>query len=279
MSYSPLQLAQAFIQAGELADAVNALTQHLEANPGDDAARRLRAQVYLRMHDEGSFCAALDDLSQLSNPTSDDEITKAITLEYLSDFDGALQVIERVWAGHPNDERIAERYFFMLMGGAKWGEAQSLIATMPPTWDWLEKAGDLASEKKDPKQAVIYYTQALENLETQFDTSIDAFARSLKSHTLTKRARSYLMLERFADADADYGTAEALIPDDPTFTFQRSLIAVELRDYERAIALCHAAFEKANDVWREEKILLFRVMPIQSSYSILAKAILSRWAE
>ena len=39
--YNPITLADAFIQAGELDDALDALNQHLEANPSDDDARRV----------------------------------------------------------------------------------------------------------------------------------------------------------------------------------------------------------------------------------------------
>ncbi|MCI0352746.1 MAG: hypothetical protein L0Z53_25270, partial [Acidobacteriales bacterium] len=204
MPYTPLQMAEAFIQAGELLDAADALTQHLEANPSDDAARRLRAQVYLRMRSEEHYHAALADLDQLAAPTLDDEVTRAIALEYLSDMEGAIQAVERARAAYPNDESIAERYFFMLMARRRYAEARALLDTMPQSWDWLEKAGDLASEYEGETQAIQYFSQAIERLETQFDTSADAFAQSIKSNLLAKRAQMYATLGQFTEADSDY---------------------------------------------------------------------------
>ena len=281
MSYSPLQLAEAFIQAGELVDAVDALTQHLEATPGDDAARRLRAQVLIRMRSAENYRAALADLDQLDAPTPDDDVTRAIALEYLeflskslSDLDGAMQAIERASSARPGDERIAERYFYMLEARARWEEARSLLNTMPRTWNWLQKAGDLASEYEGETEAVTYYAQALEHLETQFDTSTDAFAQSIKSHLLSSRAQMYATLGQFREADADYTAAEGLAPDDATLMFWHSFVAAELSDEEQALALCRAALGKASDGWRTQMMETLKVMRDGGRYQVLVDAML-----
>jgi tetratricopeptide (TPR) repeat protein len=274
MPYTPLQMADAFIQAGELSDAVDALTQHLDASPGDDEARRLRAQVYLRLRSDVSYRAALDDLHTLSNSTVDDEITRATALEYLADRDGALQALERARAARPDDERIAERYFFMLLGRAKWAEARSLLDTMPRTWDWLEKAGDLASESEGPAQAIVCYDEALDHLETQFNIEVDAFAQSIKSHILAKRAQMYATAGQFAEADADYASAETLTPDDPMLKFWHSLVVCDMGDEARALVICRAAFDKAGESWRAQMVQTLRVMREGGRYATLADAML-----
>jgi tetratricopeptide (TPR) repeat protein len=282
MAYTPLQLAEVFIQAGELNDAVDALTQHLDSNPDDDSARRLRAQVYLRLRSEAHYRAALADLDLLIAPTPDDDVTRAIALEYLQflaktldDLDGAMQAIERAREARPGDERIAERYFYMLMARARWDEARSLLDTMPRTWDWLQKAGDLASESEGETQAIQYYTQAIEHLETQFDTSADRFAQSIKSHILANRAQMYATLGQFTEADMDYLAAETLTPDDPTLVFWHSFVVAELGDELRALTLCRTALEHAGESWRVQMIETLKVMRDGGRYSELVDAILA----
>ena len=114
MPYSALQLAEAFIQAGELNEAVSALTQHLEANPGDDAARRLRAQVLARMGDD-QLGAALYDLNHIALPRQDDWFWRSIIHERRGDQEGALRILHELYTAKPSDERVAERYFYLLL--------------------------------------------------------------------------------------------------------------------------------------------------------------------
>jgi tetratricopeptide (TPR) repeat protein len=274
MAYSPLQLAEAFIQAGELADAVEALTQHLEANRGDDAARRMRAQVLARMGDD-HLSAALDDLNRITKPTRDDLFWRSIIYERQGDPENARKILGDLYTANPLDERIAERYFYLLLNNRQYTDARTLLDTMPPTWDWLQKAGDLASEDEGEKQAIEYYTQALAHLETQFDTTVDAFACSIKSQILAARAQMYATLGQFAEADADYGKAEALAPDDAMLTFWHSLVAADLGDNERSLALCRLALDKASEGWRAQMMRTLKVMRDSGRYQALADAILA----
>lgn len=275
MPYTPLQLAEAFIQAGELADAVDALSQHLETNPGDDAARRLRAQVQARMGDDDDLRAALDDLNRIAQPTPDDLYWRSIIHERQGEKESALRLLSELHTANPGDERIAERYFYLLLSMRHYADARALLDPMPRTWDWLQKAGDLASEAEGETEAIQYYTQALEHLESQFDTSVDAFAQSIKSHLLSSRAQMYATLGQFAEADTDYGEAEALAPDDATLTFWHSFVVADLGDGERALALCRSALERAGDGWRAQLIASLKVMQDGGRYRALADAILS----
>src|SRR5690242_19339862 len=78
MPYSPMELADAFIRAGELADALDALNQQLIDQPADDEARRLRAQVLMRIPGEEHVQAALGDLESIASPTQDDNLRRAL---------------------------------------------------------------------------------------------------------------------------------------------------------------------------------------------------------
>jgi tetratricopeptide (TPR) repeat protein len=275
MAYTALQRAEAFIQSGELSDAVDALTQHLEVNPRDDAARRLRAQVLARMSDETHLRQALDDLSQLTQPTTDDAFWRSIVLERLGDTVSAASILTRLYRADPTNERVAERYFFMLLALKRYAEAGAILDAMPRTWDWLEKAGDLASEYEGEAQAIEYYSQAIELLETEFDTSAEAFAQSIKSNMLAKRAQMHATLGQFREADAGYAEAEVLTPDDATLRFWHSFVAVELGDEERALTLCRAALDKAGEGWRSNMIESLKVMRDGGRYRALADAILA----
>lgn len=274
MPYSRLQLAEAFIQAGELADALDALSQHLEASPDDDAARRLRAQVWARMGDE-HLSAALGDLDCIAQPTLDDLFWRSIILERQGDQDGALRILRELHTQQPFDERMAERYFYLLLSRRQYAEARAILDAMPRTWGWLQKAGDLASESEGEIQAAGYYTQALEHLEMQFDTSLNAFAQAIKSHILASRAQMYAIAGQFALADADYTAAEALTPDDPTLAFWHSFVALELGDEERAFTLCRTALDKAGEGWRAQMVASLKAMRDSEQYRALADAILA----
>jgi tetratricopeptide (TPR) repeat protein len=214
------------------------------------------------------------ELVLLGAATPDGGVCRAIARDHLPDLGGAMQAIERARAARPNDERIAERYFYMLMARARWAEARSLLDIMPHTWDWLQKAGDLASESEGETQAIQYYTQAIEHLEAQFDTSVDSFAQSIKSHLLASRAQMYATLGQFSEADADYASAEALVPDDPTLAFWHSFVAVELGDEERALTLCRTALKNAGEGWRANMIQSLEVMRDAGRYRVLVDEVL-----
>jgi len=275
MSYTPLQLAEAFIQAGELNDAVDALTQHLDANPDDDAARRLRAQVLARMPDATHLRLADSDLSKLSNPTTDDAIWRSIVLQRLGDNDGAAALLADLHANDPENERIAERYFDTLLGQGRYAEAQTVRDKMPDSWDWLQRSAILAEFQEQQEQAVHYLTQALADLETQFDLASDAFAQSIKGSFLNQRAHDYLELQLFREAEADFAAAEVLLPDDPSPTFWHGIIAAERGDIEQGLALCRAAFANASDGWRAQMVASLRVIRDDERYRALADAILA----
>jgi tetratricopeptide (TPR) repeat protein len=250
MPYSPLQLAEACLRTGELTDALAALNQHLTDTPDDDAARRLRAQVFARLRGADDLRQALADLDHITTPTLDDAFWRAIILEQLSDFEGALQVMAAAHQAQPGDERIAERYLILLMRMRDYPRAHELLAAMPRSWNWLQHSGDLAMEEGHLEQAVSDYTTALAHLETQFNLAVDRFAQPIKAGLLSARAGAYATLKRFAEAEADYAAGRELLPDDAMLTFLHALTLVELGDTPRALDLCRAAYQSANAVFK-----------------------------
>lgn len=245
--YSPLELAEAFIKTGELADALDALGQHLENTPDDETARRLRAAVALRT---GDLALALADLDALPAPTADDQTRRSVILERMGDTDGAVAAMEAARVLNPDDERQAERLLQLLLKRGEVDRARALIDSRPPTWRWLQWAGDLSAQAGDHAAAVEGYSAALEQLNAQFDLSANASAAAIKARLLLARADCYRQSGQIGQAEADYRTAQTIIPTDPMIPFNLGLLAAERGDLDAALALCREAFADASDTLR-----------------------------
>jgi tetratricopeptide (TPR) repeat protein len=270
MGYSPMELADAFIRAGELADALDALNQQLTDNPGDDDARRLRAQVLMRLLGDTQLRQAVDDLEKIMQPTADDELRRALLLEQLGEFEGALKVIGAVHAANPQNEQLAERYFWLLFRLRRYTDARELLQHMPRSWDWRMRAGDLATEDGNAEHAPEYYSEALELLGEQFNLATDAFARPIQTQLLMSRGQAYATLTRFHEAEADYTAAQALMPDDPMIPFWRSFVLLELGRADEALDLCRLTLTGANANYRDRMQEQIRSLASNPTFALLA---------
>lgn len=187
MAYSALQLADAFIRTGELQDALDALGDHLTANPLDEEALRLRAAVLLRTQNADQYRAALDDLSQLSEPTADDWVQRSILWQALGDWGEANTAMEQAHDLQPAQDRITERYLLTLEKSGQPEAARDLLENLPKTWRWLQIAGDIAAGMQDNTAAESCYAAAVADLETRLDTDSNPFAANLKAVLLLKQ--------------------------------------------------------------------------------------------
>jgi tetratricopeptide (TPR) repeat protein len=240
MPYSPLQMAEAFMQAGELADALDMLDAHLAANPGDAAARRGRAAARSRLGGEDNWRAALADLDALDERTPDDEVRRAILLTQVGDAAGARAALARAHERAPDDERILERYIDAL----EVVDARALVDTLPKTWGWLKKAGDLAVKAGDDAAAVGHYTEALERLHAIAPTHHAILANQRGLLTLS-RATLCFRLGRYREAAADYAAAMTAFPNDRLIPFQRGLAVYLAGDPAAGLEWCREALEGA----------------------------------
>ncbi|MBI5671014.1 MAG: tetratricopeptide repeat protein [Chloroflexi bacterium] len=254
MTYSLLQVAEAFIRTGELADALDMLNQQLNADPGDDTARRLRAAVLLRLPLDGDdhLLAALDDLDALAQPDADDYVQRSIICQRRNDWPGALRAMQQARVLKPGDERVAARLLELLLRSGQHDEARALLDTLPRTWRWLERAGDLAAEDGDPAGAAQAFTAALDHLRGQMDTDGNRIGANLKLGLLAKRAAANLAAGLLDAAEADYALLESLLPGDAAFTFGRGLVLARRGDSAGGAARCHAALAHANEALRVE---------------------------
>lgn len=263
--YQPLELAEALIHAGELDDALATLDQHLAAVPDDSAARRLRIDVLLRL--PGRAKDALAEMDTLTTPTPDDLLQRAQLLEMLGDEDGAFAAVAQSWGQRP-ELRTGELLLRFLYQRHEADRALELLVDLPKTWKWLGWCGDFHSMRGDFSIAADHYSDALIQLD---QTEKNAITETQRAHLLLKRADAYRRLKRYADADADYRAAEAIIPDDPLIPFNRGLLIYEQGNLRQALPLCRDALDHAPETLRD---YMRNLLMDEPRYRTLAQALL-----
>lgn len=251
MPYSPLQLAEAFIRTGELADALDALSAHLAVQPNDADARRLRAAVLLRQGDPASLQAALADLAALPDLTADDLIQQSVVYERSGQIGAALDAARQALALRPSDERLAERLVWLLTAYGDPLSALEVVRAQPRTWRWLEREGDLLARLGDWAAAAARYELALAQLETAFPVS-SAFVDGLRAAALLKQAEAFRRLDDAGNAANCLDAAETLTPTEPLIPFLRGLLLAQAGNTADALALCAPAYALASAALRAE---------------------------
>ncbi len=250
MTYSPLELANAFIQTGELNHALAALDAHLAQSPQDEQSLRLRAAVRLRLGDEANLRAAIDDLQCLTSPSSEDYQQISIIFERLEEIPAAIDALHQALTLDPQDARLAERLVMLYSQQQDWQAAREVVAQMPHSWRWQQWAGDLAVNADDFTAAAAHYEQALARLEQQ-QLAPDYHA-AMAARLWLALGHVYRQLADFSAAASAYDEAEHCMPDEPLLPFFRGLLAWQQQDEPQAIALCRYALEHTNDALREE---------------------------
>lgn len=253
--YSPLELAQAFMQTGELDDALAALDEQLTAQPEDADARRMRAEVRARKGTDEALHGALDDYARLTALSPDDAIRCSGLYERLGDLNGAIQTIENLRQQFPGDARLTERHVHLLHSSGQHAAALAVIRALPAdqinTWRWQQWVGDLSAEMRSDRAAIEAYSQALDLLEAHSTGMDERWALPLRARILLARSSVNRKRGEYMSAEADAAAADTLIPDDPAVPFNRGLIAALNGDLTTAKALVRGALEAAPDVMRE----------------------------
>ncbi len=248
MAYSPLERADAFIRAGELSDALDALNEHLTHNPADDDVRRLRVQVVLRLDAPAYLRSGLDDLDALTSPTPQDAYTRSVLLEKLGDLPAALAAA-RAATQTPDtaaQSRATERLLGLLQ---KHGETEAALQLALEN-DWVQWVANMALELADAHTAIDYYTQALARVGKLKTVTAAAIAENIRGRVLLKRAAAYAQDGQPEKAEADYAAAAAIIPDDPMIPFNRGVLAHQAGDPNAAKVFFRQAHATANDTLR-----------------------------
>ncbi len=280
MSYTPLELAEAFLRAGELADALDALHQHLAAHPDDQAARRMRAQVYAGMAasepNPDHVRAALADLEMLIPLTVDDVIRRVSLLRQLNEVEKAHQLLNGLWGSADKigrDPRLIELLLESLYQRHEPARAIEILFHQPKTWRWLRWTGDFHALKGDYRVALDYFCSALDQLDESTQeppTSAVGFIGNLRGQILLRRADMYQKIALYAEAAADYEEAEKLIPNDASIPLFRGMALYLGGDMTNAINICRRALDRASEMTRTE---LIGQLKTDSRYSGLAQSL------
>lgn len=251
MTYTPMELAQAFIKTGEIDDALEALNQQLSAAPDDQTARRLRAEVLARRPDAASLRAAIEDLNGLDQQEPTDLLRIAGLFERLGEVDAALSLIHKARSLYPDDVRLTEREILLLIGQGGHAAALEIIAQQPQAWQWMQLAGDASVRAGQYPQAVDYYTQAITQLAARLTDDESAWANGMRARLLLARASARLKLGALDAADADYVAAGTLIAADPMIQFNRAVIIALRGDLQSAKTVIRSVYEQASPALRD----------------------------
>jgi tetratricopeptide (TPR) repeat protein len=247
-----MELAQAFISTGELQDALDALNTHLNAQPEDDEARRLRADVLTRFNEAASIQSALVDLRQLQHPTAEDWHKRAILSQMLGDISAAHEAYHEALVLRPADERLTEQWMRLYQSQADFASAQQLVETMPHTWRWRGHAGEIYEALGQYAPAYATYSEAIAQLlllsEQDGEESNPqpvGWAAPFEAELRLRRANICVLEGLYTEAKRDYRMAAELIPDDPVIPFKLGIVAYLQGDQLDGQAQCQQALQAA----------------------------------
>jgi tetratricopeptide (TPR) repeat protein len=243
MPYPPLALAEAFLAAGEIDDALATLDAHLADDPADTAARRLRADMLARRADPDSLRRALTDLDAL--PADDTRLIRSAVLERLGDPVAALDAL-----GDPAPDALLERRVQLALASGDLDRARAALAHVPHwNWRWHQWAGDVALAGGELIEAHDHFMRALAGVATLADNPALA---AVRAGVMLRLGHICRYRNDRAAAYAYYQIAEQIIPDDPLIPFYRGLLALLAGDLPAAGDLCRAAYDAANPALREQ---------------------------
>jgi len=236
MAYSVLELANAFLLAGEISDARQVLADYFANAPtlnDQDHEQAVRMWVDILGHgDEADQRLASDEYDRLVVLSPTDHIKRAMIYYRLGDIAMARDILQTAQTKYPQDDRLCESLLFIYQ---KMGDAQaglSLIKTLPKKWVWSRWAGDFAVIAGDFVLAIASYSDATMALEARYGLYDDTPATILSSPKMTDaegltimgvyaelllaRAEAYRGNGQPDEARRDEARAKRLIPDDPT---------------------------------------------------------------
>ena len=203
-----LEVADAFLMAGELADALEALDSYLTEHPDDGDIRRLRAAVLLRMPGEDAAWAALDDLAAMRARTAEDEIARVRALRRLGENVAAHEALYDAYE-RTGDFRLAELLLTSLHSRGEVDEGHAVLDTLPETAVWLRWRGEFALLGDEPQAAVTAFSAALDRLSA---IQQSPFIQNERGQLLLRRAEAYELRGDAEAAHADRSEAKRLLP-------------------------------------------------------------------
>jgi len=251
MSYTPMELADAFIKTGELADALEALNQQLEQTPNDEVAKRLRASVLLRIGNEDQLIYAIHDLKGLQNPQAEDFIQLSVLYERAGELEQATQAMKSALDLSASDVRAIERLLTLYIAQDAYDNALALVHQQSTDWRWMQWEADLLVKMDQHEDAIQQYLSVIQLLDNQFNLEADAHLRAIKGQNLLACAHAYRRLEHYVAAQQHYSAAQIILTDDPTIGFYIGVTSALQGNLDTAVNQCRMALDSCNDLLRD----------------------------
>lgn len=254
MSYTSMQLAEVFIQTGELEDALEALNQQLQDEPDDHDARRLRASVLQRFDDRKRLELALNDFENIPSQTVDDLVQQSVIYERLDKMGDAIQVMQKAHQQAPDKERILERLIELMMSQKQYSEVIIIIKKAPQTWRWLMRLADAYSMNNNPENALAALNRAEEHLKVMFPDLLSPVSRNTMAQIHVARGHEHMILNQLKQAEAEFRDAQFHIPNDASITFNLGLIYARSDNLSKATKFCQKALDNSSDLVKQTLI-------------------------
>ncbi len=254
MAYTPMQLADAFIQTGELPDALDALNQHLQETPDDADALRLRIAVRLRLGDEEHLLAALVDAEAIPQKSADDYQQISVIQQRLGNLGAAEDAMRAALGLAPGDLRLTERLVDLLQRQGELHAALEEVREQERSWKWLEREADLLAQQGNHMMATARYGLALAQLSEYEGQMRPDYLQALQARMLLARAESYRHVGQYDVSRKHYEEAQKLLPEDPAITFNLGILTALSGEFAAGVAQCREALASAPDTMREEML-------------------------
>lgn len=252
MSYSPMELAYAFLQTGEYDDALDALNEQVKNEPDDTEARILRASLLIRMGDTNKLNQAITDLENIDNKTAEQLRLLSVAYERQQQLDKAIEFTQKAHSLAPDDERLTERLVTLLRNTKQIDEAIALVRQQSRSWRWLQWEGDLLLEDGNAVLAIARYGLVLAQLD-EIDMR-DDYRNAMKLRLLSARATAYRMMQQYDLAQEHYEQAQKLMPNDITLQFNIGVIGALNGDFDNGIISARNALDNASNTMRQHMI-------------------------
>ncbi len=242
-TYTPMELANAFIRTGELTDALDALNDQLSQHPDDTEARRLRAAVRLRIGDLTALAEAHADLAALRDKTTGDYVQISLIAERRNELSAAIDAMTAACQLAPQDARLYERLVGLHMKAGDYAAALACVQQQPTDWRWGQWEGDIRSNMGDYVGAIEAYQRVIHDLDSRFDAHTNRVVGAIRTRVLMACGFVCRRSGRYDLADLLYDDAEIYYPDDTAIPFNRGLIRVLRGDLEAGARLCRIALD------------------------------------
>ena len=254
-SYTPMELANAFIRTGELNDALEALNDQLTQNPDDTEAKRLRAAVRLRIGDAIALAEAHADLESLLDKTTGDYTQLSLLAERQNDLSTAIQAMEEACQLAPQDARLYERLVGLYMKQGDYAAALARVRQQPADWRWGQWEGDICVKMGDYAGALEAYHRVVQQLDERFDARANQVVGAIRTRVLMSCGFACRRSGRYDLAELLYDDAEAYYPDETAIPFNRGLIKALRGDLDTAERLCRTALDATDNAMLKDEML------------------------